>query len=705
MSEFKAFGQAVTHAYNSILKKDDGEKKNVFLVEFPVERDDEGNALEGRSTGDQLWDHYLASFPKGTNPMFRERTEHDCSTCRNFVRNLGAVVYVTEKEIRSVWDVKVDNPTYQAVADAMSKLVKSLPISQPFTVEMPSYGQARTVDKAKNESWHHFHGDVPLIFQWHKNDSNYVGEARNDVNGLRRSICEISDEAVDIVLDLIDQDSLYKGAEKRPKVELLVKLKKQYNKLKTDRQREIFLWMNATPYTRIYKDVVGVLMQEITEGVELEEAVKHFEHMTAGPNYKRSRALVTQKMIDDAKKTVVKLDLEDSLPRRYAVREDISVNDVLFVDGSVKPKLLGSAFDDIKPTKKAAAPKFDKVEDISIDDFIKKVLPKADSVEAFVKTRHLPQMVSLLAPIHRDATPLFKWDNGFSWSYVGDMADSDIRREVQAKGGRVDGVLRFSHSWNYGKRNASLMDLHVFMPGCTHQSGQHDGYGSGGQRVGWNQRNDRISGGVQDVDYVDAAPEGYVPVENITFPDLSKLKDGKYECKIHNWNLRQPTQGGFKAEIEFEGQIFEYEVDRPLKQKEWVDVATVTLKNGKFSIEHHLPCGEASKNQWGIDSENWVPVDLITRSPNFWNDQKVGHEHVFFMLKGCANEGSTRGFYNEYLRDDLHKHRKVFEVVAGQMRAQPSEQQLSGLGFSVGQRHEMQVRVKGSMNRVLNIKF
>ena len=35
-------------------------------------------------------------------------------------------------------------------------------------------------------------------------------------------------------------------------------------------------------------------------------------------------------------------------------------------------------------------------------------------------------------------------------------------------GGRIDGVLRFSHSWNYeGMRNGSLMDLHVFMPGSN----------------------------------------------------------------------------------------------------------------------------------------------------------------------------------------------------------------------------------------------
>lgn len=31
---------------------------------------------------DDLGATYLASFPAGTNPLFRKRTEHDCSCCQ-----------------------------------------------------------------------------------------------------------------------------------------------------------------------------------------------------------------------------------------------------------------------------------------------------------------------------------------------------------------------------------------------------------------------------------------------------------------------------------------------------------------------------------------------------------------------------------------------------------------------------------------------
>ena len=31
---------------------------------------------------DALWDTYLASFPEGSNPVYKTRTEHDCQCCK-----------------------------------------------------------------------------------------------------------------------------------------------------------------------------------------------------------------------------------------------------------------------------------------------------------------------------------------------------------------------------------------------------------------------------------------------------------------------------------------------------------------------------------------------------------------------------------------------------------------------------------------------
>jgi len=92
-------------------------------------------------------------------------------------------------------------------------------------------------------------------------------------------------------------------------------------------------------------------------------------------------------------------------------------------------------------------------------------------------------------------------------------------------------------------------------------------------------------------------------------------------------------------------------------------------------------------------------------SPNYWDDRTVGNKHFFFMLDGCSNEDKARGFFNEFLTDELTPHRKVFEMVGSKMKTEESENQLSGIGFSSTQRNYILCRVKGAFSRTVKITF
>src|SRR5690349_9901582 len=86
---------------------------------------------------DDIWSAYLAAYPAGANPMFRERTEHDCSTCRHFVKNIGNVVEIVAGQPRSIW-AGLDLPEpYRTVSAVLDEYISSRPIVGIFRMPEP----------------------------------------------------------------------------------------------------------------------------------------------------------------------------------------------------------------------------------------------------------------------------------------------------------------------------------------------------------------------------------------------------------------------------------------------------------------------------------------------------------------------------------------------------------------------------------------
>ena len=698
------------------------EFKKLFQQNFADMVKDADTLFEIEIDKDEFWNLYLDSFPAGTNEVYRERREFDCSCCRHFVKAIGNAVTIKNNKIRTMWEFNAGDTTWQTVINALDAYLKAKAVTNMYVSKFNSVGTNRnheTLEGGKVTTWDHFYLDLPKKFVDNSGRSigDIQGSFRDTRNVFKRSLDEISEEAVLTVLELITSNTLYKGAEWKAVLEKFLEYKRIYDTL-SEREKNNFTWeftqqagMNVG---RIRNHSIGTLLIDISEGTDLDTAVKKYEVIVAPANYKRPKAIFTKKMLEDAQKTITELGYMESLPRRFATLDDISVNNILFSNRDAAKRIEGAmdVFGAMMAEVSNSPKKFSRVEEISIEKFISDVLPTAKSIEAYLENRHASNMVSLIAPKNADAQTMFKWDNGFSWAYSGNITDSDITQRVQAAGGRTDGVLRFSHSWNYdGMRNASLMDLHVFMPGSSqkveYRNGKeiHDNYGND-ERVGWNHRRHYGSGGVQDVDYTAPAPDGYIPVENTTFPSLAKLKDGVYIFKIHNWNLRQPTRGGFKAEIAFGGEVYQFVHKKPLAHQEWVTLAKLELKNGQFKILEMMENDTTPIDIWNLKTNNFVPVTVMMYSPNYWDEQQgIGHKHYMFMLKDCVNTENPNGFYNEFLKNELTQHKRVFEALGGKMAVESVEDQLSGLGFSSTKRNDLVVKVKGQTERIMRIKF
>ena len=118
------------------------------------------------------------------------------------------------------------------------------------------------------------------------------------------------------------------------------------------------------------------------------------------------------------------------------------------------------------------------------------------------------------------------------------------------------------------------------------------------------------------------------------------------------------------------------------------------VRNGQVvKTSAALKEGTSSKDVWGVKTNAWQDVTMILKSPNHWDDKQVGNMHTFFILDECKNPDGCRGFFNEYLKPELHQHRKVFEMLGSKMRVGYSDDQVSGVGFSSTKQEKVLVRV------------
>jgi len=636
---------------------------------------------------DLIWETYLSSFSDD-----EERQGHNCNCCKQFLRPFGNIVVIENNKLRSIWDFECEEPFKDAVR-LLNDMVISAPIANVFVSMVGKLGidSNRCLGPDGTVTrWEHLSLLLPKKFVTlsHQSEEALQGGYRDSKNVLKRALDEITLDALDTTLDLIDQNSLYRGEEYKAVVSKFRELKKVYDEIPAE-DKDNFCWTTSRAagdgISKIRNTAIGTLLVDISEGKkELDHAVRAFESIMAPANYMRPTAIMTKGMIADAQAKIEELGLMDSLGRRFAVKDDITANNVLYLNRDSAATL--SIFEQLGEEAAINPKKLSKVEEVTIENFISKVLPSATKIEILMEGRLSNNLMSVIAPMVAGSAPLFKWDNGFSWSYNNNVTDS-IKERVVAAGGRVDGELRVSLSWfNYDD-----LDLHVMEPN--------------GRKIWFNSKTSPTSGQL-DVDANGGGGSTRKPVENIIWTSKSSMLEGTYMVKVNQYSLRERIDMGHVVEVECMGEVFTFEYPNTISNGETALICEFTYsKKTGITMKTANNSKTSSKEVWGISTNKFHNVSMLMHSPNYWDDKTIGNKHFFFMVDECKNPDAPRGFYNEFLNTELLAQKRVFEALGSKMKVEPSDVQLSGLGFSSTSKSTVVCRVQGSFSRVIKINF
>lgn len=628
-----------------------------------------------------LFASYLAAFPEGTNPIFRVRTEHDGNYDKQFVRRLGIVVAINSDLSRStIWDGYASFPApYDVVAKALHDIVMQAPITGLFRTKEPNYGHKPNADNHDTSIlWTHFYGEVATAHKSRTPDKDR-GNASTTAQVFKRGLTELNESAFETVLDLIQSKSIYRGAEFKTSVQEFQKLIRMYAAAP---DQTAFVWANIDkPQARFRNTAIGTLLVDLSDGEDLEVAVKKFESKVAPENYKRTSALITPKMAENAVAKLKELGLEGAVHRRYARLSDVSINNVLWADRAKQSEMKDGLLELLVPATTSNTVNIDNAEMVSMDDFLANILPSSTAMELLVQNRHIGNFVSVTGS--DDPARLFQWDNPFAWSYDGEVTDS-LREKVKRAGGKTDVPLRVSLGWH----NSDDLDLSVDGP---------EGHVYFGNKAGILDVDMNAGGRMNSTD----------PVENLAW---TRPRDGAYQITVTQFTKRGTINPGFTLELWANGVSTMYEYPSDVRSGYRSVLLTFKVKNGTvvdITPSKQLNQTTGSQDKWGVKTETLVPVDTLMLSPNHWDGQSgKGNKHWFFILRGCTNPDPTRGIYNEFLRADLNEHRKVFEVLGSKTKCQPDPDGLSGLGYSSTRSDDAIVVVtKDGKRRAFNIVF
>jgi hypothetical protein len=517
------------------------------------------------------------------------------------------------------------------------------------------------------------------------------------------------------------------------------------------------------------------------EGKSLKDAIKTFNMRVDASVYgvKSSTKEITRTQLLQAQYNIEKGGWDESLLMKYASAEDLKKREVKFYDCESKSdsqdvadakfeskSFSGKMFAKILKEKEGGfirASQFEKVQRISIFDFLSKYLSQSEAISMLLEAKHEGNRSIMTCARNMNAKSIFKWPLPFDIiNEAGTAGKSRLKSAAAKSGSFVGAPVSAILKW---LENVDL-DLHLFeIKGdricydlfygsgnridrlTSNYASEILRYNNEGDYEGmrtfvsdlYEKANKTSLGFVLDQDVI-SHRSGEDAIENIF--SLNNIQEGQFLVAVHAFSGRDD----FEVEVNLSNISRAYEWKGSWRSGMFVPVVLVNIHNGKvmdliegedlwkyiedknlhykntnFQLSRCAGAAtplkpvivEDERIQWGLKSGHFYPVEMICPEPKFWGEEDITPAQWFFAVQNMRCDHEIRAWAGSHLNSDFIK------AVGGQvadrvlatyedmtLKPESSEAQLAGMMFSPTMREEIILKcLIGGEEKVFRVFF
>lgn len=413
-----------------------------------------------------LYDLLLDCIPE------EARQHYNCNACRHFVNRYGGLVKIDEKTGKQtpvMWPEKA--PAF--FAEAVKKIRRKVSTATVTGVFITS---ERELGTPVTGSWAHMAVKVPEYMMFRsrlKNASQEAAEKAEDYGLLATAIGKYRIETVETAVNLLRSEALYRSEKVLGVAEWFLEVLRLVEGERDTRNKTTrnIIWYKAatapTGFCHISSSVIGTLLDDIEAGYAYSTVSRKFAEKMNPLQYQRPQAAPAAGNVARAEEIVEKLEIANSLKRRYARLDEIQtiwepapakkaggVSAGVFARVATKEQLREAPASMIGP----AIP-------ITWEKFQRTVLGSARKIEFYVSGDD-DNYTAILTAEDPAAPPIILWDteehrNPFSW-YVYTSGSTPSRWNLKPRDYvEVTGVTLQPNLWQPGYEHSGASVIFI----------------------------------------------------------------------------------------------------------------------------------------------------------------------------------------------------------------------------------------------------